>query len=148
MPSYELSMILRKLSRPALVSTLKRTGEMILDQGGILRQFINLGTKPLPYKMSAHNLVHREGTYFVMKFDSSPNSIEELSDALLRDVDIIRPVIIRLDPPKKFECTLEEELQPPAYRKDVKKLIEEGRKIQEPMFKARTPGFDYYPFQK
>jgi hypothetical protein len=29
-----------------------------------------------------------------------------------------------------YECTLEEELQPPSFRKSVQKLIEEGRRKQ------------------
>ena len=47
-----------------------------------------------------------------------------------------------------FECTLEEEMQPPAYRKDVEKLIQEGRKQKQTFYQQRTPGYDYYPFQK
>lgn len=66
MPSYELSLLLRILPKQELVSTLKRTAEMILGQGGILRQFTSVGTKPLPFKMKAHNAIHREGQYFLL----------------------------------------------------------------------------------
>lgn len=68
MPSYELALTLRTLSKPELVSTLKRTAEAIIEQGGILRQFSSLGHNTLPYRMRAHNVWHKEASQFVMKF--------------------------------------------------------------------------------
>nr|CAG4636661.1 EOG090X0IQO [Eubosmina coregoni] len=148
MPSYELSLVLRILSKPELISTLKKTGENIVQHGGILRQFISMGTNPLPFKMKAHNVWHREGTYFVMKFDAPSSSMETLQDELRRDIDLIRSNLFKNEKRDKFECTLEEELQPPAYREDVKKLIEEGKIVNKPLYQQNSPGFDYYPFQK
>jgi len=49
-----------------------------------------------------------------------------------------------LRPQEEHECTLEEELKPPAYRQDVKKMIEEGRK-HERHFEFKT-GLTYNPF--
>nr|CAG4645256.1 EOG090X0IQO [Leptodora kindtii] len=148
MPTYELSLTLKTLSRPELISTLKRTAEMILDNGGILRQFISLGTQPLPYRMRAHNAWHREGSYFVMKFDSPPSAIATLTDNMRRDIDIIRQGVFKKEGGQQFKCTLEEELKPPAYRKDVEQLVKEGRKVERPMFRRNAPGFDFNPFQK
>ena len=148
MPLYEASLTLKLLSRPELISSLKRSAETIVQQGGVLRQFLSLGTNPLPYRMKAHNTWHKEGTYFVMKFDAPSATIEILTDEFKRDIDLIRSHVVKLEERAKEECTLEEELQPPAYRKDVQKLLEEGRKSVRPMYKQNTPGFDYYPFQK
>ncbi|KAI9555716.1 hypothetical protein GHT06_018231 [Daphnia sinensis] len=148
MPLYELSLTLRTLSRPELIASLKRSAETILQQGGVLRQFVSLGTNPLPFKMKAHNVWHREGTYFVMKFDAPSSAIENLNDEFKRDIDLIRSHVVRCEEPVKHECTLEEEMKPPAYRKDVQQLIEEGRKVIRHKFKQNTPGFDFYPFQK
>jgi small subunit ribosomal protein S6 len=33
-----------------------------------------------------------------------------------RDVDIVRRRIFRIETPEEFECTLHEEILPPAYR--------------------------------
>nr|CAG4652318.1 EOG090X0IQO [Triops cancriformis] len=148
MPAYELSLILRTMSKPEMVATLKRAAEGILDRGGILRKMESLGAKALPYRINAHGLHHTEGTYFLMEFDAPPTTIEDLKDVCVRDVDIIRPSISKITKRSQFLCTLDEELQPPAYRKDVEKLIEEGRKERKPMFQRRTPNIDYYPFQK
>lgn len=148
MPLYEVSLVLRVLPRTDLVSSLKRSATTIIQQGGILRKFESLGTNPLPFKMKSHNAWHRKGTYFVMKFDAPSSSIEILSDEFQRDIDLIRSNIVKVEKPNKSECTLEEEMQPPAYRKDVQKLIEEGRKTIRPMYQQNSPGFDFNPFQK
>nr|CAG4646708.1 EOG090X0IQO [Macrothrix elegans] len=148
MPAYELSLIVRSLARPELISSLKRAAETVVQQGGVLRQFHFLGKNPLPNRMKAHNVWHTEGNYFIMKFDAPSSSLEILNDELRRDIDLVRSHVVKLEEPVKFECTLEEESKPPAYRKSVQKLIEEGRKVERPMYKQNTPGFDYYPFQK
>jgi small subunit ribosomal protein S6 len=148
MPSYELSLMLRVLSKPELVSSLKRSAETIVQQGGVLRQFISIGTKPLPFKIRAHTQWHREGTYFLMKFDAPSSAVEHLNDEFKRDIDLIRTHVVKCEEPVKQECTLEEELKSPAYRKDVQQLVEESRKTVRKQFKQNSPGFDYYPFQK
>lgn len=40
--------------------------------------------------------------------------------------------------PDGYECTLEEEMKPPALRQSVKKLVEEGRR-QQPVFDMGEP---------
>nr|CAG4644331.1 EOG090X0EB8 [Lepidurus arcticus] len=115
MPAYELSLILRTMSKPEMVATLKRAAEGILDRGGILRKMESLGTKTLPYRLNVHGLRHTEGMYFLMRFDAPPPVIEELKDVCVRDVDIIRPSVSKIEKKVGFPCTLEEELQPPAY---------------------------------
>nr|CAG4649833.1 EOG090X0IQO [Scapholeberis mucronata] len=148
MPLYELSLTLRILPRTELISSIKRSADKILQQGGMLRQFQYLGTTPLPLKLRAHSAWHREGTYFLIKFDAPSASIDLLKDEFKRDIDLIRAFVVRCEKPVSFQCTLEEELQPPAYRADVQKLIEEGRKHIGQTYKQNSPGFDYFPFQK
>jgi len=55
-----------------------------------------------------------------------------LRDEFKRDIDVIRAGFTPADPPKPFDCTLEEELKPPAYRADVAKLIYTGKKKDGP----------------
>nr|CAG4643624.1 EOG090X0IQO [Ilyocryptus agilis] len=148
MPSYELSLTLRILTRPELISSLKRTAETIVDQGGILRQFLSLGSGPLPYKMRAHTRVFKEGTYFLMKFDAPSTALDTLLDELRRDSDLIKSLLQKVEEPAKFECTLDEEMQPPAYRKDVLELVDESKKVIRHRYRQNTPGFSYYPFQR
>ncbi|XP_035779557.1 probable 28S ribosomal protein S6, mitochondrial [Anopheles albimanus] len=150
MPTYELSLILRQMGRPELVATLKRTATAIFDKGGFIRKLDNLGTKALPFKTSAHGIVHRNGSYFVLKFDTPPSAIDDLDEEYGRDVDIVRKRIYRADfsQQEAISCTLHEELLPPAYRKDVQTMIATAERSKtKKVFKYNT-GLDYYPFQK
>ncbi|XP_055608442.1 probable 28S ribosomal protein S6, mitochondrial [Uranotaenia lowii] len=149
MPSYELALILRQMPRPELVSVLKRTADAIFDKGGIIRKLDNLGTRPLPSKISNHGLVHRAGSYFVFKFDTPPATVEDLEEEYGRDVDIIRRRIYKADAAmqEQITCTLHEEMQPPAYRKEVQKMLAVANKKQKKGFQYNS-GLDYYPFQK
>ncbi|XP_039446486.1 probable 28S ribosomal protein S6, mitochondrial [Culex pipiens pallens] len=149
MPTYELSLILRQMPRPELISVLKRTATAIFDKGGVIRKLDNLGTKPLPFKTSVHGLVHRTGSYFVVKFDTPPATVEDLEEEYGRDVDIIRKRIYKADAAlhEPVSCTLHEEMLPPAYRKDVQKMLATAARNKKKGFQYNT-GLDYYPFQK
>ncbi|PNF37432.1 putative 28S ribosomal protein S6, mitochondrial [Cryptotermes secundus] len=101
---------------PDLLSTLRRSADAIFNKGGIIRKVENLGTRNLPYKMSAHDAVHKKGSYFVFQFICPPASLHDLEEEYGRDVDIIRRRIFKVEAPEEFECTLHEEILPPAYR--------------------------------
>lgn len=101
----------------------------------------------MPYKTSVHGVVYRHASYFIMEFHIPPNSIEDLKEEYSRDVDIIRRRIYKKTEPDTEECTLDEEMKPPPYRKAVQKLLEEAKKKEKPKYDHRT-GLDYYPFQK
>jgi len=147
MPTYEISLMLRTMSRPEIISTLKRTATQIFDKGGFVRKVENLGPRNLPYKISEHGVVNKTGSLFIMKFDVAPKHVQELEEEYARDVDIIRKLVVKMEDQKKLECTLEEELQPPAYRKDVIKLMEIAKKKQKAKY-PHNSGLNYYPFQK
>jgi len=147
MPTYELSIILRQMARPELVSTLKRTAETILNKGGIIRKLENLGTRPLPHKMSQHGTAHRTGSYFLMHFDCSTHLIEDFEEEYNRDIDIVRTNIFKVEQPEAIKCTLDEELLPPAYRKEVIKMMKVSKKKEKSKYDQKS-GLDYYPFQK
>lgn len=130
-----------------MVSTLKRTAEAILDKGGIIRKLDNLGTRPLPFKMSQHGLVHRTGSYFLMHFDCATNLIADFREEYSRDIDIVRVNVFKVEEPPTLECTLDEELLPPAYRKEVIEMMAMAKKREKPKYDQKS-GLDYYPFQK
>uniref|UniRef100_U5EXB1 Small ribosomal subunit protein bS6m n=1 Tax=Corethrella appendiculata TaxID=1370023 RepID=U5EXB1_9DIPT len=147
MPTYELSMLLRQMSRPEVVSTLRRTADCIFTRGGIIRKIDNLGTKPTPYRMSSHGLVHRTASYFIFTFDTPPHTLDDINEELGRDVDVIRRHVYLTDKEETIpKCTLHEELLPPAYRKDVRDMVQLGQKYKKPKYEFKC-GFDYYPFQ-
>lgn len=133
--------------QPELVSTLKRTAETIFNKGGIIRKLENLGTRPLPHKMSQHGLPHRTGSYFLMQFDCATNSLVDFREEYGRDIDIIRTNIFKVEEPEPIECTLDEEMLPPAYRKEVIEMMKVSKRREKPKYDQKS-GLDYYPFQK
>lgn len=105
----------------------------------------------LPYKISSQGIVHRIGMYFTVEFSVPPAQLEDIDEEYSRDVDIIRRGIFKIEDeltmPKERQCTLHEELLPPAYRKDVQEMIAIANKKKKPKFKYNS-GLDYYPFSK
>lgn len=150
MPTYELAMMVRAMPKPELKTTLKRISHAIFNTGGIIRNIENLGFRAMPYKTSAHGLVHREANYFIFKIDSATKSVADLKEEYSRDVDIIRQRVYKVQENSEHTCTLEEELKPPAYREDVQKMIEIGKtQVNRFTYKFKyNSGLDYYPFQK
>lgn len=83
------------------------------------------------------------------EFHVPPTSIEELKDEWSRDIDIIRPSIYKKNEPINFQCTLDEELQPAPYRKEVQELLELAKKKKKKKGTVEySSGLGYYPFQK
>lgn len=86
-------------------------------------------------------------SYFIMEVNLPPLKIDDVLEQADRDVDIVRGRIFRKKEPEYQACTLEEELQPPPYRKNVQDLVKQARSLDKPRFEHNT-GLDYYPFQK
>ncbi|XP_059479956.1 small ribosomal subunit protein bS6m [Neocloeon triangulifer] len=148
MPTYELAFLLKNMTKPELAVSMKRAAQEIFNRGGFIRKMENLGiSKETPYKISSHGQVHRTASYFAVKFDIPPSTLDDLKDSYQRDVDIVRYRIYKVEEPPKFECTLHEENLPPAYRKDVQQLIAESEKNKPKQWDAKS-GLDYYPFQR
>ncbi|CAK1578386.1 unnamed protein product [Parnassius mnemosyne] len=150
MPAYELALLLRAMPKQELKSTLKRVSHAIFNRGGIIRNIENLGFRAMPYKTSAHGLVHREANYFVFKIDTATQAVADLKEEYSRDVDIIRQRVFKVQNDCDHSCTLEEEMLPPAYREEVQKMIEVGKtQVNRFTYKFKyNSGLDYYPFQK
>lgn len=150
MPTYEVALMLRAMPKPELKDTLKRICHAVFDRGGIIRNLDNMGFRPTPFKTTAHGLVHREANYFVMKIDTATKTVWDLKEEYRRDVDVIRQYVFKSQEACDNNCTLEEELLPPAYREDVQKMIEVGKtQVNRFTYKFKyNSGLDYYPFQK
>ncbi|XP_059060223.1 small ribosomal subunit protein bS6m [Achroia grisella] len=150
MPYYEFALMLRAMPKSELKTTLKRISHAIFDRGGIIRNIENLGFRTMPYKTSAHGLVHREANYIVFKVDTPALSVTDLKEEYSRDVDIIRQRVFRMQDESNHSCTLEDELLPPAYREEVQQMIEIGKsQVNRFTYKFKyNSGLDYYPFQK
>ncbi|KAM5179912.1 small ribosomal subunit protein bS6m-like isoform 2-T2 [Mantella aurantiaca] len=103
MPRYEMALILKAMQRPETVATLKRTMEALFERGAIIRSLESLGEKNLPYKISKHNQRHIRGGYFLLDFHAPPTIIPSMLDHLSRDIDVIRPTILKHEEEKRPE---------------------------------------------
>ncbi|XP_047459527.1 28S ribosomal protein S6, mitochondrial [Mugil cephalus] len=97
MPRYELALILKAMQRPEMAACLRRTVETLMERGAVVRNLENLGERQLPYKMTKHNERHTRGAYFLIDFYSAPNILIELQDHLHRDIDVVRPTVLKKD---------------------------------------------------
>ncbi|XP_043483638.1 probable 28S ribosomal protein S6, mitochondrial [Leptopilina heterotoma] len=151
MPTYEMPLLLKIMSKPDLTATLKRVAQMIFDKGGFIRKMENLGRKPTAYRISSHGRVHKEANFFIFYFDLPPSSTNQLHDEYNLDIDIVKNQIITQSTTKPFECTLDEEMLPAPYRPSVQKLMkiaeEADKKKNKYKFKYNS-GLSYYPFQR
>ena len=55
-------------------------------------------------------------SYFLFKFESSPEGCQIQQEENNRDVDILRQCVFKHQPRESFKCTLSEELKTPAKR--------------------------------
>ncbi|XP_078265845.1 small ribosomal subunit protein bS6m [Rhinoraja longicauda] len=99
MPRYELALILKTMQRPEMAAALRRTVEALLENGAVVRNLENLGERTLPYKISKHNLRHTRGGYFTVDFNAPPAIVPTMLDHLDRDIDVVRPTILKQKQP-------------------------------------------------
>ncbi|XP_068597694.1 small ribosomal subunit protein bS6m [Brachionichthys hirsutus] len=97
MPRYELALILKLMQRPETAAALRRTVEALMARGAVVRDLENLGERLLPYKIRKHSTNHARGTYFLVDFYASPSVLSGLLDHLHRDVDVVRPTVLKKD---------------------------------------------------
>ena len=74
MPLYELVMVARVGESSALAGCLKMLSSSILSNGGIVRNFDNLGDRVLVKNLAAKDGVkYSVGRFIKVEFDSTPN---------------------------------------------------------------------------
>ena len=150
MPTYEMTVIMRKMSHPSLVSAVKKVAEEIYTSGGYIRKIQSLGTRPLPNVKYSKEQKHTEGTYMLMDIDVRTQDLSKIIDEYNRDKDIIQQFFMARTE-ETFECenTLDLERKKPSERPSIQQLVHEGRR--PPRFsKIWNPktGLDYYPFHR
>ncbi|EGW01497.1 28S ribosomal protein S6, mitochondrial [Cricetulus griseus] len=66
-----------------------------MDRGAIVRNLESLGERALPYRMSSHGQQHHRGGYFLVDFYAPTSSVDSILDHLTRDVDVVRPNVVK-----------------------------------------------------
>merc|ERR1719376_281952 len=91
-----------------------------------------------------------KGSYFVFQFVAPTEEVYGLKSNLRLDGDLLRNSVFKLWPYNEVTCSLEEELKPPAYRDDVKKMVKEAEDRKPSQTIAgeypMITGLDHYPF--
>ncbi|KAJ1900875.1 hypothetical protein LPJ66_001149 [Kickxella alabastrina] len=98
MPLYELVCISRStITQENMRMLLKRSAETVLDRGGAVRGFVNMGRdQPLPYRMKRHMEYHTRGSFWLMHYYSNPNTSSVLMSQLKLDPRIIRCNVVKV----------------------------------------------------
>ncbi|KAJ2849650.1 hypothetical protein GGI22_005501 [Coemansia erecta] len=98
MPLYELVCISRAgLTQKSLEGLLKKSAETVLDRGGVVRGFVNMGRdQPLPYRMKRHMEYHTDGTFWLMHYYSNPKTSELLKNQLKTDIRVVRCNVVKM----------------------------------------------------
>lgn len=100
-----------------MTQCLKRTASKIFESGGFIRRIDNLGVTDTPWKISSHDAIHKTASYFIVEFDVPSSALHQFNNYLSRDIDIIKRTIFRVpENTPQPDCTLHNELKPPAYR--------------------------------
>ena len=94
MPTYQMTMVMRKMAHPALVQAVKKASEEIYKQGGYIRKMQSLGTRTLPNLKLTKGTTHREGTYLLVDFDVRASDLDKIGDEFRRDKDIIQQFVL------------------------------------------------------
>ncbi|XP_044526260.1 28S ribosomal protein S6, mitochondrial-like [Gracilinanus agilis] len=95
MPCYELALILKAMQGQETATALKHMLQALMDKGAIVRNLEKLGERALPYKISIHNQCHQRGGYFLVDFYAPTTAVENIMNHLSRDIDVIRPNIVK-----------------------------------------------------
>jgi len=95
MTDYEVTYILRpSLEETEVEERANAVAEIVKGQGGEVTGIERLGKKRLAYEIADA----REGNYVVMQFKAGPAVSKELDRQLKLHEDVLRALIVRLDP--------------------------------------------------
>lgn len=71
-------------------------GQQVLRQGGVIRSINNWGVFTLPRAISKGQALHHNGHYFVMRYDASAKTQQEVLSAMRLDPRMIRSTSVKL----------------------------------------------------
>lgn len=129
MPYYELNLLVKPIKDQQLVSCLKRAAQMIWTELGSIEKIEYLGCKPLPHniKQTGHKPI-TQGNYFIYHINIGSTKLPRLYPELKNDIDLLKANFYIKDQSiisPDYQCTLDEELQPPVHRKSLQPLLSE-----------------------
>lgn len=128
MPLYELNLILKPLPKKDIVACLKRVAGLIWQEDGVIRKIDYLGNGKLAFTVRGKDEgeSYEEGSHFIYHTSLNSKVLNDIRPELKLDLDVIAQKFIRANQsiiPDDYYCTLDEELQPPAFRKSIQPIL-------------------------
>lgn len=74
----------------------RTAGSEVLRSGGVVRGFTNWGAFRLPRPTTKHQAKHTDGHHFIMRFDSSAQTQQNIRRTLSLDPRMIRHSVVKL----------------------------------------------------
>ncbi|KAK3374581.1 putative ribosomal protein [Podospora didyma] len=93
---YEMIGIARQGSLAEVKEIVLTAGQLILRQGGVIRDVKNWGVFMLPRSISRHQVRHTRGHYFVLRYDASIKTHQSVKSTLDIDPRVIRAAGVKL----------------------------------------------------
>jgi len=144
---YEMSVLVRHLTKQKTLATLGRTARQIYKNEGHIYKVETQGyASSLPHRMRGDS----KGTYAQFYFVAPTEKVPDIKKGVRYDPEVLRSNVFSVKPFQDTECSLEEELKPPALRKNVQQMIQEADdrepiEVKVKRFDPRT-NLGYYPF--
>ncbi|KEZ45269.1 hypothetical protein SAPIO_CDS2059 [Scedosporium apiospermum] len=93
---YELVGIVRPGNLAEVKEIALTCGQIVLRQGGVIRGLANLGVFSLPSPVTRHQMKHKEGHYFVMRYDASAAAHDGVRATMRLDPRVVRAAHVKL----------------------------------------------------
>ncbi len=94
MRKYEMMYVLRPdLTEESTTAVVDKIKNLVTDQGGEITAFKEMGKRRLAYEIKHL----REGVYFLMNFDATPEIVAELERITRISDEVIRYLVFRID---------------------------------------------------
>ncbi|KAM3084542.1 hypothetical protein ACMFMG_001355 [Clarireedia jacksonii] len=93
---YELIAIVRPGNLKEVKEIARTAGSLVLRSGGTIRGIRNWGVSSLPRRTRKHQAKYQDGHYFVMRFDASSKTQDEVRNTLGVDPRMIKFSSVKL----------------------------------------------------
>ncbi|RDW94834.1 hypothetical protein BP5796_00597 [Coleophoma crateriformis] len=93
---YELIAIVRPGNLAEVKEIVRTAGSLVLQSGGTIRGITNWGVSSLPKRTRKHQALYHEGHYFVMRYDASSKTQDDVRKTLGLDPRMIKFSSVKL----------------------------------------------------
>uniref|UniRef100_A0A915IE37 Small ribosomal subunit protein bS6m n=1 Tax=Romanomermis culicivorax TaxID=13658 RepID=A0A915IE37_ROMCU len=125
MPLYELTLIVKPLIKEDLIKVATRCCNVLFDHKAIVTKIDSFGYKDLAWRMSKEKVNYFTGSHFSIGCYMTHDNMYKSYGILKSNNEVLHNYFHKILPEKEdlsYECTLDDELKPPAYRKSVEEM--------------------------